>query len=145
MVWDGDAQQSRRRSTDGAPAAETLSNPSHRGPGRPRLWATEADRKRAYRERLAADVAEPTRLRRELKEERRASAHLRREVSRLTAALQRTDSALLVAREHEQRLDEANTFLHERIRTLSGLLEQHHLSVQGSGEHPTTDAPAPRE
>jgi hypothetical protein len=39
--------------------------------GRPRKWATEAERKRAYRERLAADIAEPERLRRELRPESR--------------------------------------------------------------------------
>ncbi len=41
--------------------------------GRPRKWATEAERKRAYRERLAADIAEPERLRRELRNARRAN------------------------------------------------------------------------
>ncbi|MFN8039171.1 MAG: hypothetical protein U0Q07_08180 [Acidimicrobiales bacterium] len=40
--------------------------PALRKMGRPRKWSSEAERKRAYRERLAADLAEPERLRREL-------------------------------------------------------------------------------
>lgn len=32
--------------------------------GRPRKWESEAERKRAYRERRAADLAEPEQLRR---------------------------------------------------------------------------------
>jgi hypothetical protein len=42
--------------------------------GRPRIWASEAERKKAYRERLAADHAEPERLRRELRIERQRVA-----------------------------------------------------------------------
>jgi hypothetical protein len=84
-------------------------------------------------------LAEPTQLRRELKNERRASAQLRRDVARLTAALQRAESALAVARVEEQRLIEANAFLHERIRTLGGLLDQHRLVADGKEDRPHTD------
>jgi hypothetical protein len=42
--------------------------------GRPRVWESEAERKSAYRERLARDLAEPQRLRRELRNARRRAA-----------------------------------------------------------------------
>jgi chromosome segregation ATPase len=55
----------------------TVSEASEPAPprrGRPRIWASEAERKRAYRERLATDHAEPERLRRELRAERKRVA-----------------------------------------------------------------------
>lgn len=61
--------------------------PVKRAVGRPRKWASEAERKRAYRERLAADLDEPITLRRELRTERRRTAGLQQENRRLRAAL----------------------------------------------------------
>jgi hypothetical protein len=75
---------------ENAVTKQTENEPPRRG--RPRVWTSEAERKRAYRERLAADHAEPERLRRELRVERervadqdRQLARLRREVTRLRA------------------------------------------------------------
>lgn len=64
-----------------------------RRPGRPRVWASEAERKRAYRERLAADLAEPDRLRKELRAERRMIAEKDREITRLKRDLARAEAA----------------------------------------------------
>jgi hypothetical protein len=64
-----------------------------RSPGRPRVWASEAERKRAYREQLAADFAEPERLRRELRSARKAIADKDREISRLKRDLTRSEAA----------------------------------------------------
>ncbi len=62
---------------------------SGRGPGRPRVWASEAERKRAYRARLAADLAEPARLRLELR-----AAHKRvGDLERSLAQAQRDSAA----------------------------------------------------
>ena len=68
--------------------------PATRGPGRPRKWASEAERKRAYRKRLAADLAEPAQLRRDLREAHkrvneleRATTGLRRDLARATRSL----------------------------------------------------------
>jgi chromosome segregation ATPase len=56
---------------------------TRRPPGRPRKWASEAERKRAYRTRRAADLAEPERLRLELRQARAQIAELEREAFRL--------------------------------------------------------------
>ena len=53
-----------------AKATDRTEKPRGRG-GRPRKWKSEAERKRAYRERRATDLAEPERLRRDLRNERR--------------------------------------------------------------------------
>ncbi len=69
--------------------------------GRPRLWTSEAERKRAYRERLAADCAEPERLRRELRTERKRVADQERKLARLDRILRdsRAERADLVGRQ----------------------------------------------
>jgi hypothetical protein len=57
--------------------------PASRPPGRPRKWTSEAERKRAYRARRAADLAEPERLRVELRRARQQIAKLEREATGL--------------------------------------------------------------
>jgi chromosome segregation ATPase len=64
-----------------------------RRPGRARVWESDAERKRAYSERLAADFAEPDRLRKELRAERRLVAETEREVTRLKRELARAEDA----------------------------------------------------
>ena len=90
--------------------------------GRPRKWASEADRKRAYRERLAADLAEPVSLRRELRDEQRRSRKLDARVERLTAELSRTRAELDAVRDRERDLADVNEYLQSRVRQLSELL-----------------------
>jgi hypothetical protein len=76
--------------------------------GRPRKWASEAERKRAYRERLAADREDPIGLRRDLRTERRRTAGLKQEndrlLARLAAADRRVEAAETAAREAQGRL-----------------------------------------
>jgi hypothetical protein len=55
--------------------------------GRPRKWASEAERKQAYRQRLAADLEDPLTVRRELRTERRRAAGLQQQNDRLRARL----------------------------------------------------------
>lgn len=62
--------------------------------GRPRKWATEAERKRAYRERLAADLAEPERLRRELRNAKRRVADRDRRVDQVERDLARAEAEI---------------------------------------------------
>ena len=64
-----------------------------RRPGRPRVWASEAERKRAYRGRLAADFAEPDRLRKELRAARNSVVEKDREITRLKRELARAEAA----------------------------------------------------
>ncbi|MFI5041708.1 MAG: hypothetical protein ACHQNA_07650 [Acidimicrobiales bacterium] len=58
-----------------------------RRPGRPRRWADDAERKRAYRQRKAADLAEPLRLR-----EARTSAEAEAATARREAAAAKAES-----------------------------------------------------
>lgn len=89
------------------PRSSDASSPDAEGaarrPGRPRVWASEAERKRAYRERLASDFAEPDRLRRELRAERRTVAEKDSEIARLKRELARVEAAerAAVSRRHD--------------------------------------------
>ena len=81
--------------------------------GRPRKWASEAERKQAYRQRLAADLEDQLTLRRDLRTERRRTAGLKQENDRLRARLavaeRRTESAeepALAAKERKAWLNE---------------------------------------
>ena len=60
--------------------------------GRPRKWGSEAERKRAYRERLATDLAEPQRLRRELRNANRRIADRDRRIAELERDLTRAEA-----------------------------------------------------
>jgi hypothetical protein len=73
--------------------------------GRPRKWATEADRKRAYRERLAADLSEPARLRRDLRSERGRSAAFARASEQRRRELDQTKQLLARALDAQDELE----------------------------------------
>lgn len=67
--------------------------------GRPRKWSSEAERKRAYRARKAEELAEPERLRAELRDARsdirnleKDRARLERKIGQLKAQLDRETS-----------------------------------------------------
>lgn len=79
--------------TDGPATEDEQPRPRR---GRPRKWSSEAERKRAYRERLAADLAEPDRLRRELRNANRRVASRDGEIKRLRRAID--DSSRRIAR-----------------------------------------------
>ena len=84
------------------PAATESQRPRR---GRPRKWASEADRKRAYRQRLAADLAEPERLRRELRTERQRAARKDLEIDRLTRDLAQTSATADAAKDRQVELE----------------------------------------
>jgi hypothetical protein len=65
-----------------------------RRPGRPRKWTDEAERKRAYRARLAEDLAEPSRLRAELRRERSLARRLDLELGQARRALDKSNASL---------------------------------------------------
>jgi hypothetical protein len=81
--------------------------------GRPRIWESEAERKRAYRDRKARDLAEPERLRRELRNARKQIANRDREISRLRSEA-RGLAADFAAAVH--RSDEPQESIHELER-----------------------------
>lgn len=62
-------------------------NEPGRGPGRPRKWASDADRARAYRLRRAAELADPEGLRAERRTLRRQVGHLTKKLARLEDSL----------------------------------------------------------
>jgi hypothetical protein len=68
--------------------------------GRPRKWSSEAERKRAYREQLAADLEDPLSLRRDLRTERRRTAGLSQENDRLRARLAAAERRAEMAEEY---------------------------------------------
>jgi hypothetical protein len=86
---------------------------SARKVGRPRKWTTEAERKQAYRRRLAADFDDPLSLRRELRTERRRIAGLKQENDRLRARLVAAERRTEVA-------EEAARFARDRVDWLKG-------------------------
>ena len=86
-----------------------------RGPGRPRKWADEAERKRAYRARLDEDLAEPQRLRAELRQERASNRRLKQELSRAQRALAKSDAALARERAARAQLEDRIGLLGEQV------------------------------
>ena len=86
-----------------------------RRPGRPRVWASEADRKRAYRERLAADFAEPDRLRRELRVARKTIAERDGEIGRLQRELARSEATNCAALDREHALERTIEALEAKV------------------------------
>jgi chromosome segregation ATPase len=83
--------------------------------GRPRKWESDAERKRAYRERLAADFAEPDRLRRELRNERRRVASRDRQLARLRRDLERTEAEIATLGREKEDLVENQAGLEQRL------------------------------
>jgi hypothetical protein len=95
-----------------------------RGPGRPRVWASEAERKRAYRARLAADLAEPVRLRLELRDARKRIGELERALAATRGDLGRSADAVARVAGDRDRYRAANEKLRDENsdlwRRLSG-------------------------
>jgi hypothetical protein len=131
---------------DEIPATEqpTIERPRR---GRPRVWTSEAERKRAYRERLAADHAEPERLRRELRAERKHVADRDRQLVRLRrdlaeALAERAHFAVLQA-DLEATIEELQTrveFWKAEASRLEKRLDDEGERARESG----SEAPAPR-
>ena len=62
-----------------------------KGPGRPRKWADDAERARAYRLRRAAELADPEGLRVERRTLRRQVGHLTRKLARVKDTLEHVE------------------------------------------------------
>lgn len=83
--------------------------------GRPRKWESEAERKRAYRERLAADLAEPQRLRRELRTERKRVAKRDQKIAALERELARVEARIDRCGKRESELERRIEHLESRV------------------------------
>jgi predicted RNase H-like nuclease (RuvC/YqgF family) len=83
--------------------------------GRPRKWESEAERKRAYRERLAADLAEPERLRRELRNARRRVAERDRRLAQVEGDLARAEAEIERRSKREIELEGKVTRLEAKV------------------------------
>ena len=83
-----------------------MSDQARRGPGRPRKWASEAERKRAYRSRRATELADPHRVRAEAREARDALAAARTELETARRAVQRAEQRALNAERRSAKLVE---------------------------------------
>ena len=88
---------------------ETVSEQEKRPPGRPRIWADEAERKRAYRARRAAELAEPARMR----DDARAA---RAEAAAAASQLQTAQRAAQRAEQRAQAADRRSAKLLDRVR-----------------------------
>ncbi|HEX9547106.1 MAG TPA: hypothetical protein VF942_07195 [Acidimicrobiales bacterium] len=80
-----------------------------RGPGRPRKWASEAERKRAYRARRATELAEPHRLRDDARQAREAATAARTEAETARRAKRAEQRALTAERRLSKLLDQLRT------------------------------------
>jgi predicted RNase H-like nuclease (RuvC/YqgF family) len=128
--------------TEALPGAPGLDPNPGRKVGRPRKWATEAERKRAYRERLAADLAEPQRLRRELRDARRKIQEtdtrlsgLERELAAAQAEIKRRSRRETELQATVERLEERVADWRSRAQELARSLEverESRASVRGS-------------
>jgi predicted nucleic acid-binding Zn-ribbon protein len=83
-----------------------------RPPGRPRKWASEAERKRAYRQRRAAELADPLALRDDARAARADAAQARAEAAAARQEVERWKTRAVVA---QRRAHQAS----ERARTAS--------------------------
>jgi predicted nuclease with TOPRIM domain len=99
--------------------------------GRPRKWASEAERKRAYRERKAEDLAAPERLRTELRDARSDIRRLEKDRSRLerkVAQLERQLDREIAARSDQMAesdsKDEAIEFWRASAQTANRQLQE---------------------
>src|SRR5690242_559990 len=83
-----------------------MSNQQKRGPGRPRKWASDAERKRAYRARKAAELAEPHRILEEARSAIEEAAAARSELETARRAVQRAEQRVLAAQRRSDKLAE---------------------------------------
>jgi len=86
--------------------SSAVSEQARRGPGRPRKWASEAERKRAYRSRRATELADPRRVRAEAREARDALAAARTELETARRVVQRAEQRALNAERRSAKLVE---------------------------------------
>jgi len=113
---DGDKAPAVAGENDGKPtSASVAAEKAVERRGRPRKWESDAERKRAYRERLAADFAEPDRLRRELRNERRRVAARDRELAQLRGDLERNEAEIVALGREKEDLVENQASLEQRL------------------------------
>lgn len=115
-VAEGDEAPAVAGENDGKPTtASVAAEKAVERRGRPRKWESDAERKRAYRERLAADFAEPDRLRRELRNERRRVAARDRELAQLRGDLERSKAEIVALGREKEDLVENQASLEQRL------------------------------
>lgn len=124
--------------------------PAPRKMGRPRKWASEAERKRAYRERLAADHAEPERLRGELRNARRQVAdrdrrlvETERDLARAKAEIERRSRREIELEGTVRRLEAKVDDWRSRANALSRNLEAERAKGASSSTTPPTSGTRP--
>jgi peptidoglycan hydrolase CwlO-like protein len=106
--------------------------PSPRGPGRPRKWANDAERVRAYRARKAAEQASVDELRRDRR-------RLRREVTALATNLDRAERAATDAEQQAATLAAEVGQLNAKLKAMTAELARLRLEMAASREAPSTE------
>src|SRR5690606_15781156 len=119
--------------------------------GRPRKWESEAERKRAYRERRAADLAEPERLRRELRnanrrvaDRDRRLADAERELARAEAEIERRTKRESELASTVERLEARVDDWRSRANALGRNLEVERQAARLSAPSPSGPRPTSR-
>jgi hypothetical protein len=79
---------------------------AQRGRGRPRQWVSEAERKRAYRQRRAAELADPLALREDARAARAEAAQARAEAAAARREAERWHSRAVVAQRRAHQASE---------------------------------------
>jgi hypothetical protein len=110
--------------------------------GRPRKWDSDADRKRAYRQRLAADLEQPRRLREELRNERRRASALRDEANRQHRRADAAERLLAAVRVERDAAEQRGRDAHESMaavwtslnETRKELVEERAARVRATGD-----------
>jgi hypothetical protein len=77
-----------------------------RPPGRPRKWSSEAERKRAYRQRKATELAEPHRVREDARQARQAATAAQAEAEVARRGQQRAEQRAVNAERRSVKFSE---------------------------------------
>ena len=88
-----------------------------RRPGRPRKWANEAERKREYRQRRAAELADPLALREDARAARAEAAHARAEAAAARREAERWKTRAVVAQRRAHQASERANAASEVAKT----------------------------
>lgn len=121
------------RGYSGSMAAERVPPAESRRPGRPRVWASEAERAKAYRARRAAELADPDGLRMQVRT-------LRAEVRRLARAVERESTSRRTAEAAVVRVGAVNERLVDRLSTAEAVIGRLEAKLR---ERPAAEAASP--
>jgi hypothetical protein len=114
-------------------SADPESSAGARRPGRPRVWASEAERAKAYRARRAAELADPDGLRVQVRT-------LRAQIRRLERAVERESTSRRIAEATMVRVGAVNERLVDRLSKAEAVIERLEAKLR---ERPDAEVASP--